>query len=250
MIMRVRFTNLVFSMAAILSALGAANAQGPVGPRNNPFSPSPSAGAVNGGTTAERAERPTISKLVNDKNTRVEFAAMPEKKSTVAVAAEDPAAVYRIGVSDLIRIDLKNSGASARYLRVGGDGRIDFPIAGENIIAAGKTVKELEFQLRNSIKIYSDPAIKVEVREFASHLVTIQGMIEQPGIQQIQRDALPFYVLRAGVELVPGANAVRIIRGVSGVTEEFSLTEEKLSSILIYAGDSVEFFSTRGLTGK
>ena len=64
---------------------------------------------------------------------------------------------------------------------------------------------------------------------------------EGPGEQQIQRDAVPFYVIRAMTGIDPRADRVRITRAVSAKTDEFALNDRSLDAVLVYPGDSIEF---------
>ena len=234
---------LVSAVAVLCIVLLNIRTQSPdAGVRNNPFSPSPAAKAGGDKSTAEITDRLLVSKFeasrVESRNRPV--AAVEPKSADSATA--DPTAVYRVGVNDIIRIDIRNARGGLSYVKVASDGRIDFPLAGDNLIVSGKTSTEIEELLKSGIKLFADPQIKVEVREFASHIISITGLVDQPGEQQIQRDALPFYVVRAGVVLNPRATSVRIIRAMSGNSTPYLLSDSILDNILVYPGDTVEFF--------
>ena len=234
---------LVSAVAVLFIALLNIRAQSPdAGARNNPFSPSPAAKAVGGTSTAEITDRLLVSKFEASRvETRNRTAGASDSKPAVAVP-EDPTSVYRVGVNDIIRIDIRNARGGLSYVKVASDGGIDFPLAGDNLIVSGKTPTEIEALLKSGIKLFADPQIKVEVREFASHIISITGLVDQPGEQQIQRDALPFYVVRAGVVLNPRTTSVRIIRAMSGNSTPYLLSDSILDNILVYPGDTVEFF--------
>jgi len=168
--------------------------------------------------------------------------------ATRPMAFDNPSAVYRLGAGDIVRIELKNTSAGSRYVKVGPDGRINFPLAGEDLIAAGMTIGQLEEMLGRSIKLFAQPKVKAEVIEYTSHVISIAGLVDQPGQQQIQRDAIPFYVVRAGVVMDRRATHVRIIRDLSLVAEEYGLADAELGNVLVYPGDTVEFIDHAGLT--
>lgn len=190
-----------------------------------PYTPNPAPGLV------ARSKRSDID------TSRTVIASGPDIKTS----GVHPSTIYRIGSGDLLKIDLKNSIIGVHHVKVRADGCIDFELAGEGVCVAGSTVDEAAAILRRAIKLFADPQISVEVREFASHVITISGLVEQPGQQQIQRDAVPFFVVRAGVVLNSAARSVRVIRNASERVESFDLTDAKLGNMYIFPGDTVEF---------
>jgi protein involved in polysaccharide export with SLBB domain len=171
-------------------------------------------------------------------------------RSTVGVSREDrsPAAsidVYRIGVNDVIRIDIRDIPGVTKTLNVLPDGTIDLPLAGENIVVAGKTPAEAELLISGSIKLMSNARVRVRVSEFLSHTVAVWGLVDQPGEQQIQRDAVPFYVIRAATGIDARADRVRITHVISAMTDEYLLSDPKLDAIVVFPGDSIEFTNGR-----
>ncbi|MBK9768259.1 MAG: polysaccharide biosynthesis/export family protein [Chloracidobacterium sp.] len=119
----------------------------------------------------------------------------------VASGGAHPSTLHRIGAHDLLKIEIVNANVRPRILRVGGDGCIVFPLAGEDVCIAGKTAGEAEAQIASAIKLFERTAIKIEVLDRTSHVVNIAGLVDQPGEQQIMRDAVPFFVVRAGLTL-------------------------------------------------
>ena len=155
--------------------------------------------------------------------------------------ASDPTAIYRIGIDDVLAVQITNVASPPKFVKVKPDGTIDFPLAGEGLFVAGKTPREAASLIAGAIKLVKDPRVTLRVREYASHSITVCGLVDQPGEQQIQRDAVPFFVVRAGTNIDARARIVRIVRSSSTKTEEYVLTDTKLGSVLIYPGDSVEF---------
>mgnify|MGYP002859484115 CR=1 FL=1 len=153
-----------------------------------------------------------------------------------------PSKTYHIGPYDQIKISLLNANFAPRIVRVNDSGCINYPLAGENVCLAGLTPTEASDLLGSRIKLFEKTVIRVEVLEFASHTITIAGLVEQPGEQQIARDAVPFFVVRAGLVLSPNAASVRVIRNASQLAEDFRLNDPKLAAIFIYPGDIVEFY--------
>ncbi len=169
----------------------------------------------------------------------------PDSTITPNISTE-PTQIYRIGAGDLLSIDIKNVPGQAKFVRVRVDGTIDFPLAGEDLIIEGKTSNEAETLIAGRVKLVADANVTVHVREYTSHIVSVWGLVDRPGEQQIQRDAIPFFVIRAGTGIDSRADRVRITRISSTKTVEFALSDNKLGSVLIYPGDSIEFAGDGG----
>lgn len=159
----------------------------------------------------------------------------------IRTASVDPTSIYRIGIDDVLKVEITNVSAPAKLFKVKTDGTIDFPLAGESLMVEGKTPREAASLIAGFIKLVQNPRVNLKVSEYASHTVTVWGLVDQPGEQQIQRDAVPFFVIRAGTNIDVRAKLVRITRRSSAKTEEYSLTDTQLGSILIFPGDSIEF---------
>lgn len=158
--------------------------------------------------------------------------------------------IYRIGVGDVLFINLQNvSSQNAKYFTVLDDGTVDYPLAGEMISVVNLTTVEIEDYLREKIKLYENPQISVNVREYGSHKINVLGMVEKPGDKFLQREAIPLYVIRAEAIVEPGANAVKIKRKNSTL-EEFDLSETTTDEVLVYAGDIVEFTGIENSTSS
>ena len=165
-------------------------------------------------------------------------AALTTKSSEATPAATR---VYTIGANDLLRIELKDVPGVPRMVRVQADGSIGYPLAGANVAVKGKTVAEAEASIAEAVRSLSKGGVIIKIAEYSSHTVNILGLVGDPGAQQIQRDAVPFYVIRAMTSVDPRASAVRISRSASARIEQHELTDAKLDSLLIFPGDSIEF---------
>lgn len=153
---------------------------------------------------------------------------------------------YHIGVDDLLRIELKDIPDVPKSVRVRSDGTISFPLAGENVVVAGKTASAVEALIADAVKTVTSGGARVKVTEYLSHTITVWGLVETPGEQQIQRDAVPFYVIKAMMSVGHGSDRVRIMRANSAKPEEFNLGSLPLDSVLVYPGDSIEFANGPG----
>ena len=160
-----------------------------------------------------------------------------------------PTENYKVGVGDILFINLQNSSKGSSYYTVLNDGTIDYPLAGEMIPVAGMTTEEIEDTLRSRVKLYENPSISVKVRDYASHKITVLGLVEKTGEKFIQREAVPLFVIRAEAIVKPEANRVTVRRADSSV-ENFSLRDEKSENTLIFPNDIVEFASDGASAAK
>lgn len=158
-----------------------------------------------------------------------------------SAAALPPTEVYRVGVSDVLFISLQNAPAkSSTYFTVLSDGSIDYPLAGGMISISGLSIEEIEDLLTSKISLYENPQVSVKVREYASHPITVLGLVEKSGEKFIQREAVPLFVVKA--EAIVQANADEVsIRRANSLTETFKLNDPKSDEILVLSGDIVEF---------
>ena len=151
-----------------------------------------------------------------------------------------PTETYKVGIGDILFINLQNSSKGSTYFTVLNDGTIDYPLAGEMVSVAGLTTEDIEDALREKVKLYDNPQISVKVREYSSHKITVLGLVEKSGEKYIQREAVPLFVVRA--EAVVQAKASRVvIRRADSTVETISLKDEKAENTLIFPNDIVEF---------
>ena len=155
-----------------------------------------------------------------------------------------PTEIYKVGIGDILFISLQNAPSKdSTYFTVLNDGTIDYPLVGEMISVNGLTEEEVEDLLRGKIKLYENPQISVNVRERASHSITVLGMVEKAGKIFLSREAVPLFTIRAEAMVQSKANQV-IIKRVNSETEKVNLNDSKSDEVLIFPGDIVEFKSS------
>ncbi|MBK8467181.1 MAG: polysaccharide biosynthesis/export family protein [Chloracidobacterium sp.] len=219
--------------------------------RNNPYSPSPAGrndekqvavvsakiDPVEAVFIMQSQNSPILEERPNIAQTTVKFAKRIESNSRT------PTEIYKVGIGDVLLINLKNSPQGSRYCTVRSDGTINFPLAGEGLIAAGQTVEVIEEMLASGITLFPDPQIEVRVREFGSHKITISGLVENPGEKNLQREAMPLYAIRSEAVVSPKATKALIRRAPLVKLESYDLENAETDNVLIYPGNSVEFIS-------
>lgn len=161
------------------------------------------------------------------------------RRSTKALA---PTEAYRVGIGDVLFINLQNASKGSSYFTVLNDGSIDYPLAGEMIQVAGLMTDEIEDVLRERIKLFENPQVTVKVRDYASHKISVIGLVEKSGERFIQREAMPLFVIRAEA-LVKSSATKAIIKRADSKTETVDLRNGSNDGVLVFPGDIVEFTS-------
>jgi protein involved in polysaccharide export with SLBB domain len=212
--------------------------------------------------TRSRPEQPQARETLNTGNTAEVRTAMVNTQPPPSIAAKTlevarranpttvaPTEVYKVGVGDVLFINLQNAARASTYYTVLNDGTIDYPLAGQMVFVKGATVEEVEDMLRDKIKLYENPQVSVKVRDYASHTVSVLGMVERTGEKYIQREAVPLFVIKAEAVVQPKA-AYAIVKRANAQTETLSLKEARSDDFLILPGDVIEFASnSRGGDG-
>ena len=106
--------------------------------------------------------------------------------------------------------------------------------------------------LSSGITLFTDPQIEVKIREYASHKITVSGLIENPGEKSLQREAIPLFVIRSEAVVSSKATKAIVKRAPLLKLESYDLRAADTDSVLIYPGNSVEFTvdQTLNITGS
>lgn len=142
-------------------------------------------------------------------------------------------------MGDVLDIQLNNNPSQESTLfTVLSDGVLEYPLAGSPVQIAGMTTSEIAATLRAKIKLFEDPAVVVNVRDYASHTVTISGFVGAPGTKTLRREAVPLYALLAESLVLPDA-ARATVTGSTG-TISIDLNDPNLSATLVQPGDVIK----------
>ncbi|HEV2827856.1 MAG TPA: polysaccharide biosynthesis/export family protein [Pyrinomonadaceae bacterium] len=171
-------------------------------------------------------------------------AILPQNAAASAAIAVAPTQIYRVGVGDVLDIQLSgNPARSSTLFTVLENGVLEYPLAGNPIVVSGMTPSEIADLLRQRIKVFEDPKVAVDVREYASHAVTVNGLVTAPGKKILRREALPLYALLAEALVLPEAVSATITRkGVTPIVVD--LKDENLAATLVMPGDTIKVSGT------
>ncbi len=220
---------------------------------NNPYSPSPASKVK----ITETLAKPRSSETVRIADITVAINRPNEKTSeslsrqliqpsvtTTQFSEFDPKPptdIYKVGIGDVLFINLKNTPQGSGFYTVRDDGTIDYPLAGDDVSVLGQTTESIGQILRSGVSLFSNPEFEVKVREYSSHKINVKGAVDHPGEKSIQREAVPLYVIRAEAGVDPKAKKVVIQRAPFLAPESYALNAEATDKLLIGSGTSVEF---------
>jgi polysaccharide biosynthesis/export protein len=147
-----------------------------------------------------------------------------------AAPKRDTQQKYRIGIGDLLQIEVYDEEDLTKEVRVLTDGFISFPLLG-SLKAAGLTVSALEEQLRTRLaeKYLVSPQVTVFVKEFSS--VFVFGEVKNPGSFPIYGKMTVFeaVTLAGGFTEVANPSKVKVIRNEDGKEISFEVDIKKLT---------------------
>ncbi|MEP0189042.1 MAG: polysaccharide biosynthesis/export family protein [Erythrobacter sp.] len=127
-------------------------------------------------------------------------------------------ATYLLRASDKISVNVfREPDFSLSNVQIGVDGNVSIPLLG-TIPVAGMTAKTFEQDVtarlgRAGLK---DPQVSVNIVEYASHLVTVEGAVDNPGVYAFQPGARlsSAIALAGGPERVAKRNQLAVFREV------------------------------------
>lgn len=157
-----------------------------------------------------------------------------------------PTETYKIGVGDVLFVSLKNSSQGSGYFTVRNDGSIDYPLAGDNVVVGDHTIESAEDIVATGITLFASPQVEIKVRQYASHKISVSGLVESAGEKTLQREAMPLFTIKAEAVVSPNATKVSINRGQGSKPEIHELRDPKTDEVLIFPGNSVEFTGDGG----
>ncbi len=137
---------------------------------------------------------------------------------------------YRVGIGDLLEIEVYDEPDLTREVRVLTDGKISLPLLG-TIRAAERTVQELQEEIRRLLgaKYLVDPQVTVFVKEFSQ--IFIFGEVKNPGAFSLTGTMTVFeaITLAGGFTDVANPAKVKVIRMEDGRQVSFEVNIQNLT---------------------
>jgi protein involved in polysaccharide export with SLBB domain len=111
------------------------------------------------------------------------------------------------------------------------------------MLVAGLTTDEVQATVAAELKrraVEEGARVSVGVRHYASHSVSVTGLVSNPGTRMLRREAVPLYVVMAESQLRQDAGRVVVMR--SGTEVVLDLAEPTSLNFLIKPGDLISVF--------
>lgn len=147
--------------------------------------------------------------------------------------------VYRVGAGDVLDIRLANVVTKESTLfTVMKEGVVEYPLLPRPMLVTGMTVEEIARRLKSEIKVIKDARVTVSVRDYASHSVSVTGLVDNPGPKALRREVMPLFAILA--ECLPRSEAsiATVLR--NGREINLSLANSQDMATLITSGDSIK----------
>lgn len=161
--------------------------------------------------------------------------------SSVSALAQNTQ-IYRVGVGDVLDVRLLNSDNNGSTLfTVIANGVIELPVAGGAIKVAGLTPEEIQTRIAAELKrraVDENAKVSVGVRQYASHSVTVTGLVVHPGTRFLRREEVPLYVVLAESQLRNDGGRVLIMRG-DGPAQTLDLRDQATLNTHVQSGDVI-----------
>ena len=146
---------------------------------------------------------------------------------------------YVLRRMDTISINVfREEGLSLEEVAIGADGRISMPLVG-SIEAAGMTAEQLERRIEELLgsRFLREPHVAVNVAQYASHQVTVEGSVETPGLFEFR----PGTRLSGGIALAEGITRVAAVEEVAVFRETpQGMTVAKFDYAAVQAGTMID----------
>ncbi|MBA2705658.1 MAG: polysaccharide biosynthesis/export family protein [Blastocatellia bacterium] len=197
-------------------------------------------------SVASSASAASEPKAATNKNAEAPNSNLNANAPTIAAMTLASSQIYHVGVGDVLDQLNSNPGQESPLFTVLSGGMLEYPLAGSPLKVSGMTTSEIATTLRTKIKLFEDPAVVVNVRDYASHTVTISGFVAVPGTKTLRREAVPLYALLAESLVLPDAARATVTRATGTIT--IDLKDANLSATLVLPGDVIKVLGSAAAT--
>src|SRR5262245_61661912 len=165
----------VWALIMLLAAAGAGTLSGCSGAPTNQFEVMQNGQEAGNGLTAAPAE------------TKQGAVQLPRSAQALTSTATPGNNAYKIGPYDVLDVVVFKAPELARSVQVADTGTVNLPLLGD-VPAAGKTARQLEQDLASKLgaKYLQSPQVTVQIREYNSQRVTVEGAVKNPGVHSLK----------------------------------------------------------------
>jgi polysaccharide biosynthesis/export protein len=150
--------------------------------------------------------------------------------------------IYRVGSNDVLDIRINDSASQSTLFTITAAGLLEHPMLSEPLAAGGLTTDEISSRIESELKrraLQENPKVTVGVRDYASHMILVSGLVKDSGTKIIRREAIPLYVVVADAQPLPEAAHVTVLRNETNQTFDIELTDSSEMNLLVRAGDVI-----------
>jgi len=179
-------------------------------------------------------------------------AKVPEKVPEQAVDTSDEVSaaanelpltkIYRVGPNDVLDIRINDGASQSTLFTITAAGLLEHPMLSEPLAAGGLTTDEIGNRIESELKrraLQENPKVSVGVRDYASHMILVSGLVKDSGTKIIRREAIPLYVVVADAQPLPEAARVTVLRNETNQTFDIELAESSEMNLLVRPGDVI-----------
>ncbi len=137
---------------------------------------------------------------------------------------------YRIGIEDVLDIQVWKNADVSRRVWVRPDGRITIPLVGE-VVAEGLTLQQLGDVLTERLKeYYTDPVVTVSLQETNSYVIYLLGRIKSPGAKKLRspKTFLQLLAMAGGFQEFADTDNVVLVRWKDGKQMRIPIDAERI----------------------
>src|SRR5687768_4325807 len=147
--------------------------------------------------------------------------------------------IYRVGPGDVLAVRLNGSStAKPSLVTVTAGGFIDPDWLSSPLRCTGLTVEEIEAEVRSRQPGLTTD-VEVSVSEYVSHTLIVSGLVKEPGVKIIKREAIPLYVVVADAQPLPEAENVTLLRHETNESFVFELSKPTEMNMLVRPRDVI-----------
>ena len=142
--------------------------------------------------------------------------------------------VYKLSTGDVVAIKVYMESSMDRELRIGGDGRITYPMAG-NVKIAGLTVTEAENKIAELLADYiRNPQVSIVVKQYNSKKVSIFGQVHKPSALQLPSEnkmtLMEAITSAGGFTTIANKSKIRVVRTENGAQRVLEVDVTKITN--------------------
>ena len=150
--------------------------------------------------------------------------------------------IYRVGPGDVLQVRLTSDvSALPTSHTVTQAGLLEHPELSAPLPSAGLTVEEITTRIEDDLKrrSYRNMNVVVTVNEYVSHTIMVSGLVKEPGVKILKREAIPLYVVVADAQPLPEAENVTVLRHDTNETHVIDLANPAEMNLLVRPRDVV-----------